>query len=166
MHRELIAILRRYEMAVLHAAEHPPFLYERTNAMSESWDAQKRYIDSAASCEAYKVGAIVVALMAGVSIVYAGIVTNTASEISSLQKRATAAEAKVSVCEKAIESLERQAMHDSSVLSSLRRRVEMPKFSAHCDVCGQCRGDEKSEEGGPSPVCEEGFRLLQEDMAK
>ena len=92
-------MLRRYEMAVLHAAEHPPFLYERTNAMSESWDAQKKYVDAAASCEAYKASAIVLALMAGMSIVYAVIVFNTASEISSLQKRATAAE-------KAIESLQ------------------------------------------------------------
>ena len=38
------------------------------------------------------------------------------------------------------------------------------KFEAHCRECKQCRGDEPSEEGGPSPLCEVGFRLLQEDM--
>ena len=28
MHSELIAIMRRFEMAVLYAAEHPSFLYQ------------------------------------------------------------------------------------------------------------------------------------------
>ena len=67
--------------------------------MSESWDTQKKYIDASASCEAYKVGGFVMTMVVGMSIVYAVIVFSTASEISSLQKRATAAE-------KAIESLQ------------------------------------------------------------
>jgi hypothetical protein len=54
--------------------------------------------------------------------------------------------------------------HDQKMLTWLRRHVESPRFARHRDKCDQCRGDTvNTDEGGPAPLCEEGFRLLQED---
>lgn len=72
---------------------------------------------------------------------------------------------------KRVEQLEWQSkdtfvarLHDQKLLTWLRRHVESPRFARHRDKCDQCRGDTvNTEEGGPAPLCEEGFRLLQED---
>lgn len=36
-------------------------------------------------------------------------------------------------------------------------------FNAHCEECDQCSGRVEGEEG-PSPLCEVGFELLQQDI--
>lgn len=46
----------------------------------------------------------------------------------------------------------------------LESRVLYPRFWQHCKTCASCRGDAQSEEGGPPPLCAEGFELMQADM--
>lgn len=60
--------------------------------MNEPWEAQKGYIDAAASHEALKVGAFVLMLMAGLSIVYGCIITTTAFQIAAVEERVKALE--------------------------------------------------------------------------
>lgn len=53
------------------------------------------------------------------------------------------------------------------LMSRVRRlesRVLYPRFWQHCKTCANCRGDGQSEEGGPPPLCNEGFELWKEDM--
>lgn len=46
-----------------------------------------------------------------------------------------------------------------------RERPRWPRFDRHRRACPQCRGDTPNEfEGGPPPLCEEGFRIMREDM--
>ena len=80
----------------------------RTNEMSEPWNTQKAYIDSAAKEESLKVGVFVLTVTLVASCFYGVNIAVTAFGISSLEKRATAAEAKVAACEKAIEMLTMQ----------------------------------------------------------
>ena len=54
----------------------------------------------------------------------------------------------------------------ASRLKQLEHRVMYPSFARHADGCRQCRGDEPSEEGGPSPLCERGFVLMQKDVSE
>lgn len=39
-----------------------------------------------------------------------------------------------------------------------------PLFEAHYKVCPECRRE--PDEDGPAPLCEEGFRLFQEDLRR
>ncbi|NDD52358.1 hypothetical protein EBZ39_00500 [bacterium] len=48
-------------------------------------------------------------------------------------------------------------------LNALEQRVFFPLFSEHCRACPQCRGDEPTEDGPPA-LCEEGFKLWQNDL--
>lgn len=50
------------------------------------------------------------------------------------------------------------------LVERLRMRQEMPRFWRHRQECARCRGDVQSEEGGPSPLCVEGFSLMQDDL--
>ena len=58
----------------------------------QEWKVLKGYIDAAASCEALKVGAFVLAMMTGLSIVYGCIITNTAFQIAAVEDRLKALE--------------------------------------------------------------------------
>lgn len=50
-------------------------------------------------------------------------------------------------------------------IEKLRHKRDTPLFTAHSATCPQCHGDvTNAEEGGPSPLCEDGFSLLKEDM--
>jgi hypothetical protein len=49
-------------------------------------------------------------------------------------------------------------------VSNLETRVIYPRYARHFDGCPQCRGDVPSEEGGPPPLCEEGFELWKAGM--
>ncbi len=44
------------------------------------------------------------------------------------------------------------------------RYVEYPKLSAHCRGCPQCSKPLMNDDGTENSICEEGFRLMQEDM--
>lgn len=44
------------------------------------------------------------------------------------------------------------------------RPIRTPLFDRHRKDCPQCRGDIASEEGGPPPLCEQGFELWKDDM--
>jgi hypothetical protein len=49
-------------------------------------------------------------------------------------------------------------------IARLSRLVLLPRFCRHQERCAQCRGETTiAEEGGPAPLCEKGFILMQED---
>jgi len=72
-------------------------------------------------------------------------------------------EARLEAVESRVIGMEKVARLDSRVLQALRMRVESPRFCRHRDGCPQCRGDIPSEEGGPAPLCEEGFEAMKQD---
>ena len=63
--------------------------------MSEMWEAQKKYIDASAKCEAMNVGLIVIALITGLSILHGCLITRTAFQIEALEQRVKALEQKL-----------------------------------------------------------------------
>lgn len=48
-------------------------------------------------------------------------------------------------------------------LDRLEQRVYFPLFTAHCKTCQQC-GNPQATPDGPESLCEEGFKLWQQDM--
>jgi hypothetical protein len=48
-------------------------------------------------------------------------------------------------------------------IARLGKLVLMPRFTRHQSKCEHCREGAVSEEGGPAPLCAEGFGLLIED---
>jgi len=60
--------------------------------MSDLWEAQKGYIDAAASCEAYGMGAKVLLMMAALSFVYGVLICAADSKITNLEQRIEAIE--------------------------------------------------------------------------
>ena len=48
--------------------------------------------------------------------------------------------------------------------SSDVRYPEYPQLSAHCRTCPQCSKPLMDEDGNENSICEEGFRLMQDDM--
>jgi hypothetical protein len=55
--------------------------------MCELWSEQKEYIDTAAACEAYKVGSIVLSVVFVASLFYAMGIYTVSSKIAQLDKR-------------------------------------------------------------------------------
>lgn len=48
-------------------------------------------------------------------------------------------------------------------LQTLEQRIYFPLFAAHARNCEQC-GSDKPTEDGPPALCEEGFKLWQNDL--
>jgi hypothetical protein len=79
--------------------------------------------------------------------------------------------ADISALEARVDQLEWQSkdtfvarLHDAAILKRLRWHIDSPRFARHRDRCAQCRGETfNEEEGGPAPLCDEGFRALGED---
>jgi hypothetical protein len=46
------------------------------------------------------------------------------------------------------------------------KNSKYPLFTKHAENCKLCGGGATSEEGGPAPLCEKGFELLQQDVRK
>lgn len=78
----------------------------------------------------------------------------------------------ITVCEAEIADLKRARRERPNELGRLleqrvdrlENRVFRPRFTKHAAGCQSCRGDALSPEGGPSALCEEGFKLWQDDM--
>jgi len=49
-------------------------------------------------------------------------------------------------------------------LAGCRSAEIITPFGLHRAACDQCSSDCRTEEGGPCALCDEGFRLLQEDV--
>jgi len=52
---------------------------------------------------------------------------------------------------------------DDPVAKRENKVFEHPLFTQHAKDCKQCGGKTTSKEGGPAPLCEKGFKLLQQD---
>jgi len=52
---------------------------------------------------------------------------------------------------------------DDPSIKKENKVFEHPLFTEHSKSCKQCGGGAISEEGGPAPLCAEGFKLLQQD---
>jgi hypothetical protein len=44
------------------------------------------------------------------------------------------------------------------------RPILTPRFDRHRKNCPQCSGEVANEEGGPPPLCEQGFELWKDDL--
>ena len=64
-----------------------------------------------------------------------------------------------------VEELKRQAAGAAVKFDLLKALVMTPKFARHQGRCKQCSPDCVGEEG-PCSLCEEGFELLQQDLAE
>ena len=62
-----------------------------------------------------------------------------------------------------VDDLATKVFHLEKKVDRLSKLVLMPRFTRHQDRCQQCCEGAESEEGGPAPLCERGFRLMQED---
>jgi hypothetical protein len=60
--------------------------------MDDLWEAQKGYIDAAASCQAYKAAGIVTTIVFALSIFYGINITMTAFKLDRLEQRLKALE--------------------------------------------------------------------------
>ena len=49
-------------------------------------------------------------------------------------------------------------------LAGCRSAAVITPFGLHCATCDQCSSDCRTEEGYPCALCNEGFRLLEEDV--
>ena len=107
-------------------------------------------------------GAAVGAVLAGA--VFVGVrdtrMAAVASRIDKIEERVSAYEERIRASgplSRTLAALERK-------VSNLETRVRYPRFAKHVDGCPQCRGDTESEDGGPPPLCEEGFDVWKSDM--
>ncbi len=51
-------------------------------------------------------------------------------------------------------------------VSPVKKPAATPSFDDHCRECKQCSGGPFDENGEEQSLCEEGFRLMQEDLRK
>lgn len=65
-------------------------------------------------------------------------------------------------CDRSVRRADESQRKLVKMLDRLDRRVRYPRFDAHCAKCSECNGEETAD--GPSPLCEEGFELLKDDM--
>ena len=72
-------------------------------------------------------------------------------------------ETKISGIVEHLASINEQRREIDKRLDRLEKRVYFPLFTAHCSTCQQC-GNPQITPDGPESLCEEGFKLWQQDM--